>query len=99
MHPPAKNSFTNDASVTRGGRIKRLIICCDGTWKSSDQASSKVNNPTNITRLCRALKKAEVHKDITETQQVVYYQTGLGTGAMSAVQKQIAGEKHLFIFT
>jgi len=53
---------------------KRLIICCDGTWQDSDGGTFEV--PTNITRLARSIEP--VAKD--GTPQIVYYQSGVGTG-------------------
>ena len=79
------------------GNFKRLIVCCDGTWMSSDQAKSSKENPTNVTRFCRAIENAEVLSDGSEIQQVVYYQKGIGTGDMGALQKVIAGEAQLSV--
>jgi len=53
---------------------KRIIICCDGTWQNSD--GGKVEVPTNVTRITRALKS---YTD-DGISQVVYYQSGVGTG-------------------
>ena len=77
--------------------FKRLIVCCDGTWMSSDQAKSSKENPTNITRLCRAIENVEVLSDGSEIQQVVYYQRGIGTGDMGFMQKAIAGKAQLSV--
>ncbi len=30
---------------------KRLIVCCDGTWNTADQAIAGRPCPTNITKL------------------------------------------------
>jgi hypothetical protein len=79
----------NGAPVTSGGRVKRFTVCCDGTWKSSDQTSSKMNNPTP--QGCAVMAEAE-------TQQVLYYQMELGTGAINTVQKQVVSEWRLHIF-
>ena len=79
------------------GNFKRLIVCCDGTWMSSDQAKSSKENPTNVTRFCRAIENAEVLSDGREIHQVVYYQKGIETGDMSPLQKVIAGEAQLSV--
>jgi uncharacterized protein (DUF2235 family) len=55
-------------------RMKRLIVCCDGTWKNSD--SGAVDVPSNVTRLCRTIN-ATTSDGI---HQIVYYQSGVGTG-------------------
>lgn len=50
---------------------KRLVVCCDGTWNTPDQA----NSPTNVTKVALALAKT----DESGNQQRVYYQPGVGT--------------------
>lgn len=52
---------------------KKLIICCDGTWQDSD---NKPQQPTNVTRICRAIESY----DNEHHQQIVFYQSGIGTG-------------------
>ena len=81
------------------GNFKRLVVCCDGTWMSSDQAKSSKENPTNITRFCRAVHTVEKLSDGSEIQQVVYYQKGIGTGDMGFFEKAIAGEAQLTVIT
>lgn len=56
---------------------KRIIICCDGTWQSA--VSGKTNVPSNVTRLCRSLDPVGVDKDGNVWQQVVWYDSGVGT--------------------
>lgn len=53
---------------------KRLIVCCDGTWQ--DSASAFKSHPSNVTRLSRCFKQVAGQT----TQQIVYYQSGVGTG-------------------
>ncbi|KAF2487990.1 hypothetical protein BDY17DRAFT_314772 [Neohortaea acidophila] len=57
---------------------KRLILCEDGTWLDSDNASLKgsLNYPSNVTRIQRAIKS--VSSD--GIPQVVYYHFGVGGG-------------------
>ncbi|WP_338888752.1 DUF2235 domain-containing protein [Rhodococcus sovatensis] len=56
-----------------GDTSKRLIVCCDGTWKRSDD-----RDVSNIEKIARAI-------DTRPTQgkpiQVVHYTAGVGTGA------------------
>ncbi len=54
---------------------KRLIVCCDGTWNTADQASDGRPCPTNVTKV--ALSIAPV--DSAGVRQCVYYHTGVGT--------------------
>ncbi|KAF8989790.1 hypothetical protein BDQ17DRAFT_420130 [Cyathus striatus] len=67
---------------------KRLIVCCDGTWRSSYQPDT---TPTNVTRLCRAINTSKVNEDGTEIQQVVLYQAGIGATPMGIIQRYLAG--------
>ncbi len=50
--------------------MKRLVVCCDGTWSSRDQGS-----PTNVVKLHGAL--AEVGAD--GVPQLTHYVQGVGT--------------------
>ena len=52
--------------------MKRLIVCCDGTWNWPDQKG----NPTNVVKLTRAICPAADDG----TVQTVFYDTGVGTG-------------------
>ncbi|KAJ5214920.1 hypothetical protein N7468_010599 [Penicillium chermesinum] len=60
---------------------KRIIICCDGTWQSA--VSGKKNVPSNVTRLCRALNSTGTDKKNEKWQQVVWYDSGVGTTALA----------------
>jgi uncharacterized protein (DUF2235 family) len=55
--------------------MKRLILCCDGTWNSADQASNGVPCPTNVVGTA-----FRVAKRGGEILQIVYYDQGVGTG-------------------
>jgi uncharacterized protein (DUF2235 family) len=54
--------------------MKRLVVCCDGTWNSADSGAGY----TNVSRLAWAIQPADTRdgKDIT---QIVFYQSGVGT--------------------
>jgi uncharacterized protein (DUF2235 family) len=54
---------------------KRLIVCCDGTWNTADQAKAGHPSPTNVTKL--ALSIAD--EDSAGSRQCVYYHSGVGT--------------------
>lgn len=76
---------------------KRIIICCDGTWQSATALQDTSRPPSNIAKLCRVLASAgtavgEDEDDVKEYQQVVYYDAGVGTGKISAIEKAIQGE-------
>ncbi|WP_413165342.1 DUF2235 domain-containing protein [Capilliphycus salinus ALCB114379] len=51
--------------------MKRLIICCDGTWQSLESPY-----PTNVVKIALAVKP--IASD--DINQVVYYDEGIGTG-------------------
>jgi len=62
--------------------MKRLIVCCDGSWNDSDQGTDY----TNVARFAWSIKP--VAKD--GTSQIVYYQSGVGTEG-TQVSKIIGG--------
>ncbi|KAA1102158.1 hypothetical protein PGT21_036421 [Puccinia graminis f. sp. tritici] len=55
---------------------KRIIICCDGTWKNG--LSSAPNSATNVLKLSRCIFP-EDRRTFPPIPQVVFYQAGLGT--------------------
>src|SRR5919199_471975 len=55
--------------------MKRLIVCCDGTWNRPDHVDQGVAAPTNVAKLALALADHDEHG----TRQVLYYQAGVGT--------------------
>jgi uncharacterized protein (DUF2235 family) len=56
--------------------MKRIVICCDGTWNRADQLHDGEPCPTNVVKLAfRAAKR-----DAAGTLQVVFYGQGVGTG-------------------
>ena len=55
--------------------MKRLIVCCDGTWNTANQESGGVPTPTNVRKLYNAL--AETDRDGNEQRR--YYHPGVGT--------------------
>ena len=72
---------------------KRLIICCDGTWKAGDHASKGDSSyQTNITRICHALADDAYTPDGTRIPQIIYYQSGIGSGAATKVGRLFAGK-------
>ncbi|VEP18597.1 conserved hypothetical protein [Hyella patelloides LEGE 07179] len=62
--------------------MKRLIVCCDGTWQklSSDY-------PTNVVKITQAIKLLAEDK----TQQIVFYDEGIGTRDRDKVDKIFGG--------
>lgn len=67
------------------------MICCDGTWQSS--VSSKDNVPSNVTRLCRVIARTGIdkHDPNKKWHQLVYYDSGVGTGNLSGSEARRQG--------
>src|ERR1700733_4290212 len=57
--------------------MRRLIICCDGTW---NQADWQGGTATNVIRIVRAIAPVATAPDGTAIPQIVYYHPGVGTG-------------------
>src|SRR4051794_26800846 len=58
---------------------KNLVLCCDGTWDSADQAADPVTGElcvSNVLKLAVRMKKRTAAGDL----QIVYYDQGVGTG-------------------
>ena len=76
--------------------MKRLVICCDGTWNKADQSNDQGEPiPTNVTRIAyRVANRDNGHS------QVIYYDQGVGTGNFfDRVKGGVAGkglEEHIF---
>ncbi len=55
--------------------MKRLILCCDGTWNTADQRQNGTPCPTNVVKLaCRIAKRDG------PISQFIFYDQGVGTG-------------------
>jgi uncharacterized protein (DUF2235 family) len=55
--------------------MKRLIVCCDGTWNRPDQVAQGVAAPTNVAKTALALADT----DDEGNRQCLHYQAGVGT--------------------
>ncbi|HEX8169951.1 MAG TPA: DUF2235 domain-containing protein [Thermoanaerobaculia bacterium] len=69
--------------------MKRLVICCDGTWNRADQVQ-KDGQPcvTNVVKT--AVRVAKRDGDVA---QIIYYDQGVGTGNLvDRIQGGVAGE-------
>jgi uncharacterized protein (DUF2235 family) len=56
--------------------MKRLILCCDGTWNRADQESNGKPSPTNVIKIAYRLCK----HGTDGTEQIIFYDQGVGTG-------------------
>ncbi len=55
--------------------MKRLVICCDGTWNRADQEHNGAPCPTNVVKLALRVAKRD-----GAVPQIIYYDQGVGTG-------------------
>jgi uncharacterized protein (DUF2235 family) len=55
--------------------VRRLILCCDGTWNSADQEKNGTPCPTNVVKLGYRVAKRD-----GDIPQLIYYDQGVGTG-------------------
>ena len=55
--------------------MKRLIVCCDGTWSRPDHVDQGEAAPTNVAKLALAL----ADQDEAGNAQAQHYQAGVGT--------------------
>jgi uncharacterized protein (DUF2235 family) len=55
--------------------VKRLVVCCDGTWNRPDHVDQDVAAPTNVAKVALALADA----DEDGNPQLLHYQAGVGT--------------------
>jgi uncharacterized protein (DUF2235 family) len=62
--------------------VKRIVICCDGTWSKPDQMQGGVLSPSNVTKV--ALCVAPVGRGGVE--QRLFYDKGVGTGAFDRIR-------------
>src|SRR5215467_11398867 len=54
---------------------QRLVVCCDGTWNTPDQAIAGKPCPTNVTKLALSIASG----DCAGIRQCVYYHPGVVT--------------------
>ena len=64
--------------------MKRIVICCDGTWNDEDSGGQV----TNVVRMSRAVLPLD-ERGPQPIHQVVYYHPGVGTG--NALDRLIGG--------
>ena len=55
--------------------MKRLVVCCDGTWNRADQTEGDTLCPTNVVKLAIRIAKQD-----GAIPQVISYDQGVGTG-------------------
>ncbi|HUH13907.1 MAG TPA: DUF2235 domain-containing protein [Longimicrobiales bacterium] len=55
--------------------MKRIVICCDGTWNRADQEEDGEPCPTNVVKFATRVRKRS-----EGVVQAIYYDHGVGTG-------------------
>ena len=55
--------------------MKKIILCCDGTWNSADQEDKGTPCPTNVVKIGYRIAKHD-----GAIPQVIYYDQGVGSG-------------------
>ena len=55
--------------------MKRIVICCDGTWNTPDKQENNLYCITNVAKIAEAVKE----RSEDSTRQLVYYHLGVGT--------------------
>jgi uncharacterized protein (DUF2235 family) len=70
---PDTTGSSNRCLTNIAGSKRKLVICCDGTWNNSDISNLPL---TNVARMTRCIKPFD-HNGVP---QIVYYQSGIGTG-------------------
>ncbi len=56
--------------------VKRLVVCCDGTWNTPDRKDGDAASPSNVAKLALALAR----QDDDGIEQLLFYDKGVGTG-------------------
>jgi uncharacterized protein (DUF2235 family) len=56
--------------------MKRIIICCDGTWNTPDEKEHGMSCATNVSKLAEMIAPVGAGG----TPQITYYHDGVGTG-------------------
>ncbi|RYC62635.1 hypothetical protein CHU98_g3574 [Xylaria longipes] len=77
------------SNYLRGSIKKRLIVCCDGTFSGVDKGDDQYSS--NVARLSRTISKVGITAEGEKVPQVVYYQSGVGTGLLTVVNKARQG--------
>jgi len=65
--------------------MKRIVICCDGTWNSPDQRRNGKVCPTNVVKFAKAVLPMA-----NNVRQLTYYDTGVGSSG-SWLSRRIDG--------
>lgn len=62
--------------------MKRILICCDGTWNRPDQVHDGEVCASNVTKIARCVASV----DPRGIQQLMFYDKGVGTGHLDRLR-------------
>jgi hypothetical protein len=82
------------SSYLQGNIKKRLVVCCDGTFSGLDKGTDQYSS--NVARLSRVISRVGIDTKGEKVPQIVYYQSGVGTGSLTTVNKSLQGESLSF---
>jgi len=66
--------------------VKRLFVCCDGTWQSEYDRSGGVPVPSNVVRFHNCLRETDPRPDGSAIEQLRFYHPGVGATATGIVR-------------
>jgi uncharacterized protein (DUF2235 family) len=61
--------------------MKKLVVCCDGTWNRPDQVHDGVTCASNVTKIARCIPAT----DSFGVTQMLFYDKGVGTGRFDRI--------------
>lgn len=67
--------------------MKRLIVCCDGTWNNPQQEDNGIPAPTNVFKIYNAIAEQDAGNNV---EQLKYYHPGVG-GEESGLLDSVLG--------
>jgi hypothetical protein len=74
------SSYEHPKNIADSSRKRRLIVCCDGTWKN---ASGSIAPLTNVARFARSIDRHGLGRE--PHTQIVYYAGGVGAKSVLPV--------------
>ncbi|ORX96874.1 peptidoglycan binding domain-containing protein [Basidiobolus meristosporus CBS 931.73] len=83
------NCLACKSTQAQGNIKKRLIVCCDGTFNGVDKGTEDYSS--NVARLSRVISRVGINNEGEKVPQIVYYQSGVGTGSLTHVDKARQG--------
>jgi len=93
--PPTTDSSTQ--TTKREFPKRRLIVCCDGTWKTGDVVAKSLSN---VAKISRCIDKTDEYEG-RYISQIVHYQNGIGVGTnwfgANVLDAMTASGKYLLI--